>query len=196
MKKTKAVVKDIRADIVFDAELSGQPLRFQTTWGLFSPREIDEGTVLLLKYLKVDKADNCLDIGCGYGPIGVWMARNAPEGETHMVDKDFLAVEYSNTNAVLNKTDNAKAYLSNAFSHVPDMKFNTIVSNIPAKVGRELLTIILEDAKAHLADDGQLVVVTINGLRDFMKNNLKEVFGNYKKIKQGAKYTVARATMV
>lgn len=196
MKKTKAVVKDIRADIVFDAELSGQPLRFQTTWGLFSPREIDEGTVLLLKYLKVDKADNCLDIGCGYGPIGVWMARNAPEGETHMVDKDFLAVEYSNTNAVLNKTENAKAYLSNAFSHVPDMKFNTIVSNIPAKVGRELLTIILEDAKAHLTDDGQLVVVTINGLRDFMKNNLKEVFGNYKKIKQGAKYTVARATMV
>ncbi|MDP7280367.1 MAG: methyltransferase, partial [Candidatus Poribacteria bacterium] len=63
----------------------------------------------------------------------------------------------------------------------------------PAKVGRELLLIILVDAHKRLCSGGQIAVVTINGLREFMKNNLKQVFGNYKKLKQGRAYTVARA---
>jgi len=68
-----------------------------------------------------------------------------------------------------------------------------VVSNVPAKVGREMLTILLCDAKARMNPGGEIVVVTINGLRDFIKRNFREVFGNYKKLKQGKAYTVARA---
>ena len=184
----------LREDIHFDAYLAGEALRFNSTWGLFSPREIDEGTQLLLKHVKVNTTDNCLDLGCGYGPIGITLARLAPQGQTLLVDKDFIAVEYSNKNIEQNHIHNAEAILSNGFDHIdPSRRFDLVASNIPAKVGKELLTLILHDAKARLDPDGRLYVVTINGLRQFMKRYLTEIFGNYKKLKQGRQYTVAMA---
>jgi 16S rRNA G1207 methylase RsmC len=68
-------------------------LTLKTRWGVFSPRSIDDGTLLLMKYLKVGEADKCLDLGCGYGPIGLAVAKSCPKGEVHMVDNDFIAVE-------------------------------------------------------------------------------------------------------
>jgi 16S rRNA G1207 methylase RsmC len=108
-----------------------------------------------------------------------------------MVDKDFMAVEYSNKNAKNNGIGNANAILSNGFQHVdPALRFDLIASNIPAKVGKEMMSLMLHDARERLNLNGRLYLVTINGLRQYMKRNLKEVFGNYKKLKQGAKYTV------
>lgn len=188
-----ATIAELKKDLQIKTELMGRPLEFSTTWGIFSPREIDSGTTLLLKHLTIQSDDVALDIGCGYGPIGLAIAANAPQGEVHMVDKDFVAVEYSNKNAALNGLSNAKAYLSNGLSAVPsEMQFTTVVSNIPAKVGKEMLSIMLHDIHAQLAPGGQLVVVTINGLRDYMKRNFKEVFGNYEKVKQGKDYTISR----
>jgi 16S rRNA G1207 methylase RsmC len=66
--------------------------------------------VILMKYLQVNKTDKCLDLGCGYGPIGLAVAKSCPQGEVHLVDKDFVAVELSNINAKLNHIDNVKAY--------------------------------------------------------------------------------------
>jgi 16S rRNA G1207 methylase RsmC len=66
------------------------------------------------------------------------------------------------------------------------------VSNIPAKVGKEMLSIFLHDIKQHLEPGGQFVVVTINGLRDYMKRTFNESFGNYEKVKQGRDYTISR----
>ncbi|MES9990960.1 MAG: methyltransferase [Candidatus Thiodiazotropha sp.] len=184
----------LRQDIVFDARLAGEHLLFHTTWGIFSPREIDEGTKLLVEQLQITATDNCLDLGCGYGPIGLFMARRSPQGETLMVDKDFMAVDYSNANAERNQLKNARAMLSNGFDHIdPSLRFDIIASNIPAKVGKEMLSLILHDAKQRLNPGGSLYVVTINGLRQYMKRNLSEIFGTYKKLKQGKSYTVALA---
>jgi 16S rRNA (guanine1207-N2)-methyltransferase len=184
----------LRRDIVIDAELAGERLRLHTTWGIFSPREIDEGTRLLVDRLEIAPTDDCLDLGCGYGPIGLFMARRAPQGQTLMVDKDFMAVEYANANAQRNGLSNARAILSNGFDHVdPPLRFDVVASNIPAKVGKEMLSLILHDARQRLKTDGRLYVVTINGLRQYMKRNLNEVFGNYDKLKQGRSYTVALA---
>ncbi|EGV50364.1 class I SAM-dependent methyltransferase [Candidatus Endoriftia persephone] len=183
-----------RQDIIFDAELCGHRFTFHTTWGIFSPREIDEGTRLLLDHLEIAADDDCLDIGCGYGPIGLTLGALAPAGQTLMVDKDFMAVEYANANAARNRIGNARAQLSNGFAHIdPALRFDLIASNIPAKVGKEMLSLILHDAWARLNPGGRLYLVTINGLRQYMKRNLNEVFGNYKKLKQGKSYTVALA---
>lgn len=182
----------IRQDLVFTETLRGQALTFHTTWGLFSPREIDEGTRLLLRHIEVNPADDCFDLGCGYGPVGLTLARLAPGGRTLMVDKDFMAVEYANRNAELNGISNARAQLSNAFQHVdPELKFDLIASNVPAKVGKELLAIILRDAHARLRPGGRLWVVSITGLRRLFEREMKAVFGNYDKVKQGRQYTVA-----
>ena len=191
---TKDQLDRLREDIRFEANLGGRTLRLASTWGLFSPREIDEGTRLLLERVDVAADADCLDLGCGYGPVGLALAALAPQGRTLLVDKDFVAVDYANRNARQNGLSNAEAILSNGFDRVPrERRFDLIASNIPAKVGKELLAILLHDARARLKPGGRLYVVTVNGLREFMKRNLQEVFGNYDKIKQGAHYTVGLA---
>ncbi len=184
----------LRRPIRLDAELGGRVMRLESTWGLFSPRDIDEGSRLLLQHIEVAPDADCLDLGCGYGPIGLALAALAPKGETLLVDKDFVAVDYASRNAASNGIGNARAQLSNGFDQIdPTLRFDLIASNIPAKVGKELLALLLHDARARLRPGGRLYLVTINGLRQFMKRNLTEVFGNYDKLKQGAHYTVAMA---
>ena len=184
----------LRHDIVFNARLRGHDLTFHSTWGLFSPKAIDEGTDLLIKHLEVAPDAAVLDLGCGYGPLGLAIAKLAPKGTGDRVDKDFVAVDYANLNAQLNHVDNAHAYLSNGFDQVPpDRRFDVIVSNVPAKIGGELLAIFLADAHTRLNPGGRLYVVTISGLKDYMKRHLTDVFGNYKKLKQSKTYTAALA---
>jgi 16S rRNA G1207 methylase RsmC len=191
---TRQDIPQLKKDLSIQATLLGHDLTLKTRWGVFSPRAIDDGTLLLMKYLDIDECDKCLDLGCGYGPIGLSVAKSCPQGEVHMVDKDFVAVELSNNNAKLNHIDNAKAYLSDAFLSVnKDNYFDQIISNVPAKVGREQLSIILYDAYDALKPGGKITFVTINGLRHFIKDNFKSVFGNYKKLKQGQKYTISQA---
>jgi 16S rRNA (guanine1207-N2)-methyltransferase len=191
---TREQLNALRQDIVFTAELGGRSQTLHSTWGLFSPREIDEGTRLLLAHLEVGPDDDCLDLGCGYGAIGLALATLAPRGQTLMVDKDFVAVDYATRNIRGNRLENARAQLSNGFDQIDaGQRFDLIASNIPAKVGKELLALLLHDAHARLRPGGRLYLVTINGLRQYMKRNLTEVFGNYDKLKQGAHYTVALA---
>ena len=186
-------VRELRRDIVFEKSLRGKPFTFFSTWGLFSPKEIDEGTELLLNHIDVKPDGLTLEIGCGYGPIGLTIATLSPHGRVHMIDKDFVAVEYAKKNAKKNGIENCEIYLSNAFSHVPNIQFDTIVSNLPAKVCNELLYLIMQDAKAHLRPGGKFCVVVIAGLKEYIKRNFKEVFGNYEKLKQGKTYMVAVA---
>jgi len=184
----------IRQSLWIETELQGEQLSFETTYGLFSPKEIDQGTKLLLRYLEIEKDYDCLDLGCGYGPIGLWMAKKASNGRTLMLDKDFVAIDFANRNCANNQLSNATALLSNGFFALGDQTFDLIVSNIPAKVGNEMLYLFLYDAMHHLKPGGKFVVVTVNGLRHFCKRTFNEVFGNYKKIKQGQAYTISSAT--
>lgn len=191
---TRSDIPKLKQDLKIQTNLLGHDLTLQTRWGVFSPRAIDDGTVMFMQYLDIASTDKCLDLGCGYGPIGLSVAKSCPQGEVHMVDKDFVAVELSNTNAKLNHINNAEAYLSDAFSAVGKQNyFDQVLSNVPAKVGREQLSIILYDAYDALKPGGKITFVTINGLRHFIKDNFKSVFGNYKKLKQGQKYTIAQA---
>ncbi|MCP4129227.1 MAG: class I SAM-dependent methyltransferase, partial [Gammaproteobacteria bacterium] len=185
----------LRQDIVFRETLCGHTLQFHTTWGLFSPKNVDEGSRLLLDHMEVNPDDNTLDLGCGYGPLGLTLAKLAPEGESVLVDKDFVAVEYSKKNAKTNQINNTDIFLSNGFNQIGDRRFDLIVSNLPAKTGKELYYLYFYDALARLNPGGRFYVVTISGLRKFVARAFDEVFGNYKKVKQGKTYTVAMAHM-
>ncbi len=185
-------LKNYNRKIRQDLSIEYRGLRFSTTWGLFSPRAIDDGSRLLLDFLDLETTDDCLDLGCGYGVLGLCMAKLAPDGHTLMVDKDFVAVDYAEKNRIHNRIDNASCILSNGFNQIPQQQFDVIVSNIPAKVGKEMLYIYLFDALAYLKPGGSFYIVTITGLRQFFKRGFNEVFGHYEKIKQGKTYTVAR----
>jgi 16S rRNA G1207 methylase RsmC len=189
-----ATVARWREDIVFTESVRGCTFNFHTTWGIFSPRSIDEGSRLLLDHLEVGPGDDCLDVGCGYGVLGMTLAKLAPQGRSLLVDKDFVAVEYARKNCALNGLANTEVLLSNGFNQIPaDYRFDLIVSNLPAKVGNEQHYLYLFDAHARLKPGGRFVVVTINGLREFIGRTFREVFGNYDKLKQGKTYTVAQA---
>ncbi len=192
-RDTQAYLDKLRQDIVFSDTLCGQHLTFHTTWGIFSPKGIDEGSRLLLDHLEIKEDDDTLDLGCGYGPLGLTMAKLAPKGTSVLVDKDFVAVEYSKKNAGLNGIHNTEIFLSNGFDQVERKSFDVIVSNLPAKTGKELYYLYFYDALARLNPGGAIYVVTISGLRKFVARAFKEVFGNYEKLKQGKTYTVARA---
>ncbi|MBI4143177.1 methyltransferase [Candidatus Uhrbacteria bacterium] len=184
----------LKQDIVFSATLRGRAFTFSSTWGLFSPTTIDTGTRLLLELVEVRPEDTVVDIGCGYGPIGIPIAAEASRGMTYVVDSNYMAVEYARKNAANNGVANVVAMLSHGFRDVPpSLQFDLVVSNLPANVGRELLTIILGDAKERMGGGGRIVMVTIAGLREFIKRNFIEIFGNYEKVRQRNGYTVAMA---
>lgn len=195
-KSTSAAdVDKLRPDQVIRTELLGTPLTFHTTWGLFSPRAIDDGTMLLLDHLPVAREEIALDMGCGYGPLGLAIAAQCPDGQVHMVDKDFVAIEYAAANAERNNLANTEVYLSNGFSAVSkDVGLTLVVSNLPAKVGNEMFYISFYDAYQRMQPGASIVVVTINGLRQFVKRAFTDVFGNYQKLKQGKSYTISKAT--
>ncbi|MCB1789371.1 MAG: methyltransferase [Gammaproteobacteria bacterium] len=186
-------VERLRHDIVFRDTLLGHELEFHTTWGLFSPKAIDEGTRLLLDHLEVRDDERALDLGCGYGPLGLAIARAAPHGSCLMVDKDFVAVEYANANARRNHLGNASAMLSDGLRHVPPQTFTLAVTNLPAKTSKEHYYLFFHDIHDRLVSGGRFYVVVISGLRQFIARAFEEVFGNHTKIKQGRQYTVAMA---
>ena len=201
-------IEELKKDITLKANLCGNSLEFKTTWGLFSPEAIDAGTELLLNTLKktdqgqtstdlkkfsINKTLDILDLGCGYGPIGIALGKIATSGSIHLIDKDFVAVEYAEKNAKLNGIENSKCYLSNGFSAVPkDARFDLIISNLPAKISKEFFWILFAEANEHLKPGGQFLVVTIAGLEFFIKKNFEKIFGNYELLKNSSGYFVAK----
>lgn len=184
----------LRADLEFETTIRGETLSFRSTWGLFSPREVDAGTKLLLDLIEVEPADDCLDIGCGYGPIGLTLARLAPQGRTLLVDKDLVAIDYTRTNIERNGIENAEVLASNGLNAVPsDREFDLVATNLPAKIGNELTTLLVADAWARLRPGGRLYLVTLSGMRKFVQRVIQQQCGTYEKVKQSRVHTLHRA---
>ena len=187
-------IEELKKDQTIKADLKGKSFIFNTTWGLFSPLQIDGGTKMLLDAVAVKPTDNIFDLGCGYGALGIPLASLAPKGETHMVDRDFMAVLYAKKNAEANGLKNTKTYLSNGFEQLQkDARFDLIVSNLPAKVNKEFFWIMFAEAKERLNSGGALYVVTIKGLKSFIERNFKTIFGNYEKLGEDKTYFAAKA---
>jgi 16S rRNA (guanine1207-N2)-methyltransferase len=183
-----------RQDLKFEEPVLGKSMQFTSTWGLFSPEKLDDGSLMLLDYMEFRKTDSSIDLGCGYGVLGMTAARECPEGQHLLIDKDFVAIEYAKKNCFDNKLVNTEVQLSNGFRHVdPARRFDLVMSNLPAKASKEQHYLYLLDAYNAMNAGGRFYVVTINGLREFMQRTFKEVFGNSDKLKQGKTYTITMA---
>jgi 16S rRNA (guanine1207-N2)-methyltransferase len=183
-----------RQDLKFEEPVLGKSMQFTSTWGLFSPEKLDDGSLMLLDYMEFRKTDSSIDLGCGYGVLGMTAARECPEGQHLLIDKDFVAIEYAKKNCFDNKLANTEVQLSNGFRHVdPARRFDLVMSNLPAKASKEQHYLYLLDAYNAMNAGGRFYVVTINGLREFMQRTFKEVFGNSDKLKQGKTYTITMA---
>lgn len=151
-------------------------LSFLASQELFSSQCVDIGTQRLLRTLLFEKIctyRKVLDLGCGYGPIGIFLKKINPNCELHMVDRDALALVFAQENSVRNNVDdNVLVYGSLGYDNVTDCDFDLIVSNIPAKVGEHVLTHMLKDARQHLSKNGIVVVVVVDAISEYVNSQL------------------------
>ncbi len=151
-------------------------LQFKLSQDLFSSQEVDHGTQRLLRTLlfeHINTFNKALDLGSGYGPIGIILKKICPKADVHMVDRDALALEYSQANAQLNNiTEPFSVYGSLGYDSVKDTDFDLIVSNIPGKVGNQVLTHMIKDARFHLVKNGRVIIVVIDAIADYIHQEL------------------------
>lgn len=129
---------------------------FLTDNGVFSKKGLDFGTRTLLEALPDDISGKCLDIGCGYGPIGIYLKKTY-DTSVDMIDVNLRSLKLAIKNAELNKV-NINAFESNAYQNVTK-KYDYIITNPPIRVGKEKLYEILVGAKEHLKENGKLYFV-------------------------------------
>lgn len=155
----------------------GLRLRFRVSQDLFSSYDIDAGTRLLLRTVAEGDRDRfgvILDLGCGYGPIGLTLKGLNPGADVHMVDRDALAVEYARRNAEMNGLSGVAVYGSLGYDGLRRTGFDLIISNIPAKAGDAAITHFLRDAARHLAPGGLVAVVVVSRLEPLVERVLGE----------------------
>jgi 16S rRNA G1207 methylase RsmC len=170
--------------------LHGVELRFQTATGVFSYRRLDTGTKVLVELMRIPSKGCILDLGCGWGLIGVFIAAIHPEIRVVMTDINKRAVWLASENVILNKVD-AETRWGNLYEPVRDMKFDCILTNPPIAAGRNLVTEAIKGASDHLCNGGtlQLVVRTSKGARTISKI-MEEEFGNINEIGKKSGYRV------
>ena len=138
-------------------KIKNKELKFITDNGVFSKKGLDFGTRTLLETIDIDSMKGkVLDFGCGYGPIGIYLALKK-ELEVHMIDINRRSLELARRNVFMNHV-NVNIYESNIYSNVSD-KFDYIVSNPPIRVGKKILYEILFKAKNYLNKNGELWIV-------------------------------------
>ncbi len=152
---------------------SKQRLRFRVSQDLFSSHDIDVGSRFLLRTLVTSKEmgqpSSILDLGCGYGPIGLTLKSLHPEAVVHLTDRDALAVEYTRQNAELNGLqDGVEVYASLGYDDLRRSAFDLIVSNIPGKAGQSVISDLLLGAVRHLVPGGLAAVVVVSPLESLV----------------------------
>ncbi|TDB52720.1 MULTISPECIES: class I SAM-dependent methyltransferase [Bacillaceae] len=144
----------------FSFELRGQTFRFTSDRGVFSKKEVDFGSRVLIDSFEVNNVKGpILDVGCGYGPIGLTIAKLRPDEQVHMVDVNERALALSEKNAKANGINNVQIYQSSCYSNVEINHFSTILTNPPIRAGKKIVHEILEGAYNHLVEQGELWVV-------------------------------------
>lgn len=170
---------------------------FKSQSGVFSWQKIDAGSELLLNNLDLpgDKKINVLDIGCGYGFLGIVLAKIYPEMQITLTDINILAVKLTRHNCKLNNVEeNTTVVQGDLFEPVENTLFDLIITNPPLMAGKKVLKALVKNSKKHLKKNGhlQLVVPKKKGLKS-MQNSLVKTFRAYTVLAKGGGYWVLKA---
>ena len=173
----------------------GRELVFETDAGVFSKDRVDRGTRELIKAITFDDGESFLDLGCGWGPVGIVAALSLPSREVWMVDVNERACELARANAQANGVRNAVVICGDGLAAVEGRQFDVIAANPPIRAGKSVVYRLVEEARDHLNPGGRFYAVArtkqgAGSLREFIHT----VFGNSDEPEIGGGYRVIRAT--
>ena len=171
----------------------GIHLIFQTDAGVFSKGEVDAGTDLLLKALPEEMSGDILDLGCGWGVIGISVARKWPETRVTMADVNLRALELSRENARKNRAE-VTCVESDGMTALQGKKFDAVITNPPIRAGKQVIYRMFAEAAEALKPDGTLMLVIRKqqGAESCMKY-LATLFNKVEKISKSGGFWVLRA---
>lgn len=171
-------------------------VKLNSDLGVFSKERVDFGTNTLLNSLSdemLKDVKNILDVGCGYGIMGICLAKRYLEKTVSMIDVNQRCIDLTNENIKMNKLANAKAYLSDLYSNVND-SFDMIISNPPIRAGKSVVNKVVEEGYNRLVNNGFIIVVIQKkqGAPSLM-NKMMEVFGNCDVINKDKGYFILKS---
>ena len=182
---------------IIDYQVNGIDLKFTTDAGVFSKLRVDYGSgVLIKKMLDVDfPQNNILDVGTGYGPIGLFAAKFWPKQTVEMIDVNERGLDLAKKNAEVNHIHNVTIFSSDVYSNIAsEKKYGLILTNPPIRAGKKVVSNILSGAKNHLVSDGVLLVVIQKKQGEpSARKLLTKTFGNCTILKRDKGYYVLQA---
>jgi 16S rRNA (guanine1207-N2)-methyltransferase len=145
--------------------LLGHPFQFRTAPGLFSADRVDDGTLLLLHNLPKDAPSSVLDVGCGYGALGLPVAAEHPEAACTLLDRDIRAASVCADNAAGHGLSNVNAVPGLGYRDLPpDARFDWVLCNVPARIGPAGVAHLMGEGARRLNPGGALHAVVIRDL--------------------------------
>ncbi len=144
---------------VITTHLRGHFFEFLTSSSVFSKKRVDLGTRLLIDSMILPEDGEILDLGCGYGPVGIAAAKLNPDLQVTMTDVNERAVWLAKENSKRNNVKNTRPLHGFLYQPVEKQQFNTILSNPPVSAGTQILTPIVQGAPTHLRAQGSLQIV-------------------------------------
>ena len=176
---------------IIHTHLRGRPFEFLTASGVFSKKRVDLGTRLLIESMVLPEKGYVLDVGCGYGAVGIAAAIFNPNLRVIMVDVNERAVWLAKQNIEINRISNAEVRRGHLYEPVKDLTFNCVLSNPPVSAGMETVKAIIVEAPKYMAEKSlfQMVVRSkIGGKRLHMF--LEEAFGNVEILARKSGYRI------
>lgn len=164
--------------MIIKEEINGIEVVCETGEYYFSPKGVDRGTRLMLETVPVANGDKVLDLGCGYGVVGIYAAKKL--GGENVVMCDILedAVELSTENLTRNGIEGVRVLQSDGLRSIEDRDFTLILSNPPYHTDFSVAKEFIEDGFRRLKVGGRMALVTKR--LDWYRNKLKTVFGGVK----------------
>ncbi|MBC7120739.1 MAG: class I SAM-dependent methyltransferase [Candidatus Methanosuratus sp.] len=175
--------------------IKGQFLELASSSGIFSKDKVDLGTLVLIDSLNLPESGDVLDMGCGYGVIGITIAKLYPAIKVTMVDVNPAAVKLVRENIERNEVHNAEVLHSDLYSMLGGKDFDAIVSNPPLAAGYKTIFPMIEGAFDHLVEGGFLQIVLRKGV-NAIPRKMEEIFHNVYVVSRKSGYRVFRSYKV
>ena len=157
--------------------IDGTSLDCQTRPDLFSPKALDKGSEMLLQVVADLNYETALDLGCGWGAMGLWLAKHQPDSKVTLADSDLSAIKAAQLNAKANHIHNVEIVLSTSFDELTELaKHDLIVCHPPTHRGREIVESMIKHSAGRLTDNGVLALVVEARLKPWVLRSLKNSF--------------------